>query len=171
MKEEDIITILFGQGTSLNAWQMLGRAIVVFIFTLVLIRIAGRRSFGLRAPFDNVILILLGAILGRAVIGVSPLFSTLFAGLIICILHRLLAWASLKSAFIEQIAKGAKRILYKNGHFVKENLKSSLVNEEDLKEELRLRALVDSFDKVDAIYMERNGEISTVKKCGKNSSH
>ena len=84
-----LIIELFGEVGDLNALQMTCRSVVAFLFTLFLIRIAGRRSFGLRAPFDNIILILLGAILGRAVVGASPFVPTLIAGFVICVLHRL----------------------------------------------------------------------------------
>lgn len=55
---------LFGQGKNLNSLQMTCRGIVVFFFALILIRISGRRSFGIRTPLDNIIIILLGTILG-----------------------------------------------------------------------------------------------------------
>jgi uncharacterized membrane protein YcaP (DUF421 family) len=159
-----ILIDLFGDTDNLNALQTSIRALVVFLYTLILIRIAGRRSFGLRAPFDNIILILLGAILGRAVVGASPFVPTLAAGLLICVLHRLLALAVLIYPKLYSILNGKKIPLYKDGEIILPNLKRSLVNVQDLYEEMRLKALVDSLDDVEAIYMERNGEISTVKK-------
>jgi uncharacterized membrane protein YcaP (DUF421 family) len=159
-----LLVDIFGTGDSLSILQMSCRACAAFLYTLILIRIAGRRSFGLRAPFDNIILILLGAILGRAVVGASAFVPTLIAGLVICVLHRLLAKAVLIFPALDQLLNGSKIPLYQHGKIIPHNLKRSLVNVEDLHEELRLRVLVDSFEGIEAIYMERNGEISAVVK-------
>jgi len=42
----DLVSTLFGDGTELNPLQMSLRATAVFVLTLALIRIAGRRSLG-----------------------------------------------------------------------------------------------------------------------------
>ncbi len=69
-----ILEKIWGTGTSLDTVQMGTRGIAVFIIALLLIRVSGRRSFGIRSPLDNIIVILLGAILSRAVVGASPLY-------------------------------------------------------------------------------------------------
>jgi quercetin dioxygenase-like cupin family protein len=55
------------KGKDLNSLQMTCRAIVSFFLTLVLIRIAGIRTFGKKTPFDNVVAIMLGSIFSRVV--------------------------------------------------------------------------------------------------------
>ena len=155
---------LFGQENHVNILQMSVRALVVFLIALVLLRIAGRRSFGLHAPFDNIILVLLGAILSRAVVGASPFFPTLTASFVICVVHRLLALAGLYSSAVGKIIKGGKIPLYQKGKTIKKNMKRGLISEEDLRTAVRLRTNSDSLDQVESIYMERNGHISTIKK-------
>ncbi|HLG02775.1 MAG TPA: hypothetical protein VI731_04210, partial [Bacteroidia bacterium] len=78
-----------GEGQEHLLPQQMGlRAIIVFLIAIVLIRISGRRSFGMRSAFDNVIAILLGAILSRSVVDGVPFFSPIIAGAAIVILHR-----------------------------------------------------------------------------------
>lgn len=159
-----IILEIFGSGYDLNAWQMCIRAIVVFLFAIALMRISGRRSFGLQAPFDNIILILLGAILSRAVVGASPFLPTLAAGLSLSVLHRIFAILTVRHSAFSSFIKGQKISLYQDGKLYPKNLKRGLVSEEDMMQEVRLRALVDNLDDIKSIHMERNGKISTVKK-------
>ncbi len=77
----DILTTLFGHGKDLDSLQMICRAIVSFFLTLVLIRIAGIRTFGKKTPFDNVITIMLGSIFSRVVVGASPFIPTTLAAM------------------------------------------------------------------------------------------
>jgi len=49
-----ILIEMFGQGKDLNTLQMSCRGIVVFFIALLLIRISGRRSFGMHTPLDNI---------------------------------------------------------------------------------------------------------------------
>src|ERR1700744_867673 len=83
---------IFGTGKDLDTLQMCARGFVVFISAFVIIRISGRRSFGLRTPLDNIITILLGAILSRAVVGASPFVPVLLVCLLIAGMHRLMGW-------------------------------------------------------------------------------
>jgi len=60
---------LFGAGRELDALQMSARAFVLFFLMLVLVRVAGRRAFGRKSSFDTIIVITLGALLSRVVVG------------------------------------------------------------------------------------------------------
>ena len=68
------ITEIFGSGEDLSPMQMAARAFVMFFIALLLIRLAGMRVFGIRTAFDNILVIMLGAILSRGVAGSSPFF-------------------------------------------------------------------------------------------------
>lgn len=157
--------LVFGHdGKSLNSLQMGLRAIVIFFITLVLIRIAGRRSFGLHTPFDNIIAILLGAILSRAVVGASAFIPTTFACLIIALLHRIIGSLMVFFPKIENFAEGNKILLFQNGRFLKKNLVRALVSEEDVREEARIHLNTTSLNHIDKIYIEKNGKVSLLKK-------
>src|SRR5688500_14278019 len=88
---------IFGQGKDLTVLQMGLRALVIFIIALIVLRIAGRRSFGMQMPIDNILVILLGAILSCAVVGASPFVPTVVAAAIIAVLHRLFALIAIYS--------------------------------------------------------------------------
>jgi heme A synthase len=63
---------LVGEGKELTILQMSVRAFAMFIIYVVLIRIAGLRTFAKQSTFDNIIVIMLGAVLARGVVGASP---------------------------------------------------------------------------------------------------
>jgi uncharacterized membrane protein YcaP (DUF421 family) len=157
------VILIFGQGHDLTPWQMGSRAFVVFFAALLLNRIAGKRAFGLRSPFDNVIVLLLGAILSRAIVGASPFFSTLTACLVLVVLHRLMGWLSCRSPRFESLVKGNKKLLYRTGTYERQIMQSQYITEKDLLEEVRINANVESMERVKEVHLERNGEISVVK--------
>lgn len=165
----DIIYTLFGEGKDLNSLQMVCRAVVSFFLTLVLIRIAGIRTFGKKTAFDNVIVIMLGSIFSRVVVGASPFIATTLACLAFVLIHRLLAWISLYNDTVGRWVKGEATSLYADGKRNEGNMRAARISEKDLLESIRQQINEDSLEKVKEIIQERNGEVSVVKKDGKNS--
>ena len=161
---DEIIYTLFGEGKDLDALQMGDRAFVMFFITLILIRVAGMRAFGQKSAFDMIIVIMLGAILSRAVTGDSAFWPTITAGAVLAIVHRLLGWLSMYNETIGQLVKGSKIILFKNNTLLKKNMMRCCVSYKDLQEEVRLILNETTMDNVEEIFMERSGKISIVKK-------
>ena len=162
----EFVLKMFGEGKELNATQMCCRGIVVFLLALILIRISGRRSFGLKTPLDNIIAILLGAILSRAVVGASPFLPIVCTCLFLVIIHRYISWLTSHYKPLSKLIEGEKILLFDNGRFHIDNMKKALVQKEDIMQAVRKSALTDQLDLIDRIYMERNGEISALKKKG-----
>jgi uncharacterized membrane protein YcaP (DUF421 family) len=161
---KELLISAFGEGKDLEWWQMASRAGLIFILCIILIRLSGRRSFGMKSPFDNTIAILLGAILSRAVVGASPFFPTLGAAIVLVLMHRLFAWLSLQFHWFGSLIKGSARPLYEKGQLNKESLSKALLSISDLEEGLRLGFHSNNLEEVESMYLERNGEISIVKK-------
>ena len=160
---EEFFLKVFGTGTDLTPGHMTARAFVMFFIALILIRISGMRSFGSQSPFDAIIVIMLGAILSRAVVGASPFLSTVFAGITICVVHRLLAMLCTRNHVISNFLKGKARILYKDGKIDRKNMLRCDISDGDLEEGIRLSANASSLDKLKEVRMERSGKISAVK--------
>jgi uncharacterized membrane protein YcaP (DUF421 family) len=159
-----LIHVLFGTGKDLNSLQMVCRAIISFLITLLLIRIAGIRTFGKRSAFDNVIVIMLGSIFSRVVVGASPFVPTTLACLAFVLVHWLLGWLSVRSDLVGRLVKGEKASLYKNGRTNDRNMRRAMVSEKDLAESVRLRINSDNLQEVEEILIERTGDISVIRK-------
>jgi uncharacterized membrane protein YcaP (DUF421 family) len=160
----NLMYAIFGHGKDLSSLQMVARAVVSFMLTIALIRIAGIRTFGKRTAFDNVITIMLGSIFSRVVVGASPFIPTTLACLAFVLVHRFLAWASLYSDLVGRWIKGEPLTLYANGQFNERNLRAARISDKDLKESVRQKINADNLENVEAIVQERNGDISVVKK-------
>jgi uncharacterized membrane protein YcaP (DUF421 family) len=116
------------------------------------------------SPFDNVISVLLGAVLSRAVIGASPFFSVIIAALVIVFLHRLFAWIALYNDVFGSLIKGNAKVIYKDGKIIRKNMKRFDITDKDLIEGIRLQGNVESLDEINSAYIERDGRISVTKK-------
>ena len=160
----ELLIKIFGEGKDLSVLQMSSRGIVIFFVALILIRISGRRSFGVRTPLDNIITISLGAIMSRAVVGASDFVPVVVCCLVIVLLHRLFGWLIAHSKAFGRVMEGNKIVLFEHGHFLDDNMKKGLVCQEDVMQGVRKSALTEDMEKIERVYMERNGEISSIKK-------
>ncbi len=155
---------IFGHGKDLSIFQMSCRGIAVFLIALLLIRISGRRSFGVRNPIDNIIVILLGAILSRAIVGISPFWPIVITSLAIVVLRRILGRLLLRYQKFKQLVEGEKILLYNEGNFIHEKMRKAMLNEEEIMQGIRKTASTDSLENIKTIYIESNGEITCLKK-------
>jgi len=155
---------IFGEGKDLNALQMSSRGIVIFFVALILIRISGRRSFGVRSPLDNIITISLGAIMSRAVVGASDFVPVIVCCFVIVLMHRLVGWLIAVYKNFGGFIEGQKILLFDDGQFLNDNMKRALVCKEDIMQGVRKSALTEDMEKIEKVYMERNGDISAIRK-------
>ena len=158
----DVLDALFGQGKDLTALQMGARAVVVFYLTLVVMRVSGRRSFGQRTTFDQVVMVLIGAVISRAVVGASPFVPTIAAALVIVCLHRVTAWLSISIPALDAMLNGDERLLVAGGRRSREEMRRGLISDRDLLEAARQHGQTGIAD-CDLV-LERGGQISVVKR-------
>ena len=161
----DFVETLFGSSGDLNVIQMSLRAASVFVLTLSMIRVSGRRSFGQHRPFDACTTVLLGAVLSRAVVGASPFWATMAAGATIVLLHRLIAMASLRWPRFETLISGDKRELVAAKVRSAEEMRRGLVTERDLDEAVRKKT-GDEVSPIDRAVLERDGTITVKSAAG-----
>ena len=143
------------------------RAAVMFLLMVVMIRATGMRSFGKGDVFDNILVILLGSVLARGIVGATPFLSAVAGGVIITGVHLLLSNISFKSHKIGKLVKGTHFPLYNNGQFNEHNMDKANISKHDIEEQMRLKLHNTSLDNIEAIYFERTGEISFIQAKGK----
>jgi uncharacterized membrane protein YcaP (DUF421 family) len=161
----DLVSTLFGDDTDLNALQMALRAVAVFVLTLALIRLAGRRSLGQHRAFDTCTTVLMGSVLSRGVVGASPFWPTMAAGATIVLLHRFVAMASLRWPWFESLVSGDKREIMKDGRRDEQEMREGLITMRDLDEAVRKKS-GDKSSPLERAVLERDGSITVKVKGG-----
>ena len=155
---------IWGTQEEIGLLECAARAAVMFVLMIIMIRLSGMRSFGKGDVFDNILTILLGAVLARGIVGATPFLSALAGGITIMVIHNLLSNLSFYHRWIGRVVKGKCMLLYKNGEFNRENMKTTNITEHDIAEQMRLKLNTNSLDEVEEIYFERTGKVSFVKK-------
>jgi Predicted membrane protein len=155
---------LFGSDENLSMIQMGSRALVMFVIALFLVRLGGIRILGRKSGVDFVIIIMLGAVLARGIVGASPFLSTVFAGFVMIIINKILAQVSARLPYLGNIVKGKPVVLYKNGKIQWDQMDRLGVSRTDLLTSLRLETNSKHLDEVDMALMEPNGRISFTLK-------
>lgn len=160
----DTLQSLFGKNEDPLLWQMTVRAVISFIATLVLLRVGGSRILGSRSGFDAIIMIMMGSVLARGIVGASSLINTIVSAAVMIGIHRLLGWCCFRYPALEKLVKGRKRILYKDNSINDTNLEKASLTKKDLEQSTRLELQSENLDAVDTAYIETNGRISFVRK-------
>lgn len=158
----DTFHYLIGQDTPHIAWwQMMNRAVIVFVYALTLYRVAPRRSFAGLSAQDVVLTVVLGSSLSRALTGNAPLVPTLAATAALVVLHSMLSSMARRSEVISRLVKGRPIQLIQEGEVDWKAARRSDLGERDLSEQLRLKGVKRPVE-VEEAYLERNGAISVI---------
>jgi len=160
----EFVRLLIGSdGGDANALQLSARAVILLLFGIICIRISGRRTFSLRSPLDIIVATVVGSNLSRAMTGKAPFFAGLVATFVLVVLHRLLAWASLRSRFVARWVKFRPVLIVRNGIADTAAMKKEGISREDLLEALRGEQ-IDELSGVRLANLEGGGKISVIPK-------
>ena len=91
------------------------RGIVVFLVTLAAVRLGHKRSLSRKTSFDAVLLVILAAVLSRAINGSAAFFATLGGGAILVVIHRLFAYLAFCSHGFGILVKGRPDVIVRDG--------------------------------------------------------
>src|SRR5256886_8715435 len=106
----DFIGPLIGLGLEpkdLTFVQISLRGVIVFVATLVMVRLGHKRSLARKTAFDAVLLVILASVLSRAINGSAAFFATIGGGLVLVLLHRLFAYLAFYSHGFGILGKGS----------------------------------------------------------------
>jgi len=138
------------------------RGIIVFLVSLVLVRLATRRFLAKMSALDAILGFILASMLARAVNGSAAFFPTLFGGFVLVGLHRLLVAAAYRWSSFGNCVKGRAAVLARHGTLDLKAMAANDISKDDLLEEARLNGQVEEQDRIKVATLERNGQVSVI---------
>lgn len=150
--------------SDVGGFAMALRTVLIYVFSLFLVRVGSKRFLSQASAFDVIIGIMFGSVMSRAINSSAPLFPTLGAGLILIGLHALLNRLAFRSGWFGPLIKGNPALLIRDGEVQMEGLRETGVARNDLDQALRLQAQETDPSNIRLAYLERNGQISMIPK-------
>ena len=161
-----LVHTLLGIGTepkALTFLQVSVRGVIVFIATLIMMRLSSKRSLAEKTAFDAVLIVIIGSMLARAINGSEAFFPTLGTGFVLVFLHRLFGVAAYYSHAFGILVKGKPVVLVQDGRLQRKNMFWEHISKHDLEEDMRLDAETEDLSKIQIARLERSGDISFFK--------
>jgi uncharacterized membrane protein YcaP (DUF421 family) len=140
------------------------RAIVLYFFIVLVMRVIGRRELSSMTPFDLVLLIVLGDAIQQGLTQDDYSVTGAFLAVAtIATLQVFTSWLSFRSKRARKVLEGDPLVVVEKGKVVDHNLKRERMTEDEIAEEMRQQQ-ISSLDEVEWAILESNGSISFIKK-------
>jgi len=144
------------------------RAAVVYLFLLVVFRIAGKRSLAQITTFDFVLLLIIGEATQQALLGDD--YSVVNACIVIATLIVLEIGLSLVAARFPALGRameGMPLILVDDGRVLRERLRRERIDERDILSAAREHHGLERLEDIKYAVLERSGGITIVPRAGR----
>jgi uncharacterized membrane protein YcaP (DUF421 family) len=143
--------------------QLICRTLIIFFVALILMRLGHKRSLAQKTAFDAAFIIIIGAVLARAINGSAPFFGTIGIACLLVVLHWGLVFIAIRSPGFEKLIKGRPDDLLRGGKELPEAMRRHGVSSSDLEEDLHLCGHR-SPSEIALARLERSGDISFAEK-------
>jgi uncharacterized membrane protein YcaP (DUF421 family) len=140
------------------------RGIAIYFFIFLLTRVIGRRELSSLAPFDLILLIILGDAVQQGLTQDDySITGAVIAVGTIATLQVVTSWASFRLPRMRSVLEGEPIVIIENGKPIERNMKRERLVLEEVMEEARLQQ-IDSVDKIRWAVLEASGNISFIEK-------
>lgn len=157
--------IIFGQSTDYIRMLIIGP--LSYIFLILFIRVAGKRTLSKMNAFDLIITVSLGSTFATVILNNSiTLFQGMTALLLLILLQYLVTFTSVRSKTVSRLIKSEPALLYYEGKFLEKNMKKERVVKDEMDQFLRIEGY-SSYEKISAVILETDGSLSVLSSDGK----
>jgi uncharacterized membrane protein YcaP (DUF421 family) len=140
------------------------RTLIVYVFLLAGLRVAGKRELGQLNPFDLVVLYVLSNTLQNAIIGNDNSISGgLFGAALLLAVNYVVVRFLFLHPKIDKLAEGDSVVLVLHGELVEDSLKKQLITKAELMSAAR-RQGIDSLKDIECARLEIGGALTFVMK-------
>ena len=150
----------------LSVAQECARAVLIFFYGLLMLRLSGRRTFAQMSALDLVISIIEDSNLSRAMTSSAPLWGTLAAVAVLVALHLFMAAVVARSRRLSRLIEGGPVLLAQDGVIHEAARLGCKISLADIAESLREHGLdgLGELHRVRTLMLEPSGKISVVRK-------
>jgi len=140
------------------------RALILYMFVFLVVRIMGKRELGQLQPFEFVIAILMADLASTPMSHTGvPIFYGIIPILTLLLAHLLISWLMLKSGTLRKIFSGEPSVLIYEGRIVENAMRKLRYSIEDLMEQLRDAGVFD-IKEVEYAILETSGRLNVITK-------
>jgi uncharacterized membrane protein YcaP (DUF421 family) len=151
-----------------NNWNNLINVVIVGILAysvmIFLLRISGKRTLSKWNAFDFIVTVALGSSLATSVLSDQVNLAQGITGFAILILMQfIVTWLSVRVKVIQKIIKAEPMFLFRDGKYLKEEMKKERVTESEIRAAIRSKGISD-IKEVGAVVLETDGGFSILRK-------
>lgn len=140
------------------------RGVFGYCFLVLISRTAGRRPGKQITPFEFVFIFFIGGVTLTPMVGNDrSLTNALCIITSIAVTHFVIAWLKQRSPVFARLVDGTPLVLLKKGEWQVETMKKMRLQDDDVMAMARDNGL-ERLDQIEYAFLERNGEISIIKK-------
>lgn len=156
----DFHRIFMGDAPALYLLEIVFRTLVMYSYTIVLLRILGKRGMGQLSTLELAIIISFGSAIGDPMLGAySPILHGMVAVTVVTIFQINVERLINKNRKVETILEGTPNLVVENGLILWENLVEDNLSKEDLFRALRSKD-VEHLGQINKAFFETSGQIS-----------
>ena len=148
---------------SLPWWEFVLRAVIVYAFLILILRMTGKRQIGQMSPFDLVLLLVLSNAVQNSMNGGD---NSVGGGLILATslvaFNALISFLTARHQRVEKWLVGEPEVLIYDGKVVQKTLDDEAISLAELEGAMRAAGCAD-FKEVHLATLELNGQISIVR--------
>jgi uncharacterized membrane protein YcaP (DUF421 family) len=140
------------------------RTVVVYVFLLVGLRLAGKRELGQFNPFDLVVLLLLSNTLQNAIIGNdNSLSGGLLGAAVLLAINYAVVRFLYRHPMIERWVEGDPDVLVEDGECIGHRMERELITRDQLEAAARKQG-IESLDRVRQCRLETGGALTFIER-------
>ncbi len=157
-----------------DSWGGLVRVVVVgvlaYIGLVLLLRVSGKRTLSKMNAFDLVVTVALGSTLATILLSRSvALAEGLVALALLIFLQFAVTWSSVRSSTVQRLVKDEPTLLFYEGRFLRDAMRTERVTEEEIEAALRQQGIA-KLEEVGAAVLETDGSVTIIPGADSNSA-
>jgi uncharacterized membrane protein YcaP (DUF421 family) len=139
------------------------RAVLFYVFLVLVVRIVGRRPGKQITPFEFVLVFFMGGLALTAMVGDDASLTNAFIQILtVAIMHFFIAMARTRSSWLARLLDGTPLILLEDGTWRSQTLSKMRIQDDDVMAQARDQGIA-TLDKIEIAILERNGQISIIE--------